>query len=316
MNGIAKMMMLRNNTRDDSREDGMPEARRRRDSRGRYMEGDDGPEMRRYMEDGPEMRRRRDSRGRDMEDDTEMRRRYDGSYNDMDDRDAPESRFRDRRGRERYDDGRFAPMRGGGRIEWEDYPRDNGNSRAMYPRIPPYMPDMEDRPAGLIGFMGREDREANAVDYSPETRRANMYALPRRENGPMGFMGGEDRGPSMHGGKHRQQEQRMGQSSEARPFDHEMAKEWTRGLKNEDGSSGPHYTTEQAKSLMAQVRMEGEPMEFWAVLNSMYSDYCKVLKKFGLDRPEVYAELAKAWLDDKDAVEGKAAAYFECIVKH
>lgn len=100
-------------------------------------------------------------------------------------------------------------------------------------------------------------------------------------------------------------------------FDDHLAHEWTAAMKNEDGSKGPHWTKEQTKLFMTQVGAASvEPVEFFAVMNAMYSDYCKVAKKYGVDKPEYYAELAKAWLEDKDAVEDKAAKYYKCIVKH
>ena len=52
-------------------------------------------------------------------------------------------------------------------------------------------------------------------------------------------------------------------------------------------------------------------------MNMMYSDYYGVAAKYGLDRPEFYADLAKAFLDDKDAggPEQKIAAYYHGIAK-
>lgn len=50
--------------------------------------------------------------------------------------------------------------------------------------------------------------------------------------------------------------------------------------------------------------------------NPPYSDYCAVAKKFGLDRPDFYAELAKAFLNDKDfegEPEEKVWLYYKCI---
>lgn len=48
----------------------------------------------------------------------------------------------------------------------------------------------------------------------------------------------------------------------------------------------------------------------------MYSDYFKVLKKYKVDRPEVYMELAAAFLEDKDAMANdKLAAYYHCVLK-
>lgn len=57
---------------------------------------------------------------------------------------------------------------------------------------------------------------------------------------------------------------------------------------------------------------------FCLAMNMMYSDYCKVAQKFGADRPEFYAEMAKAFLKDKDFDgngEEKLWLYYKCIVE-
>jgi hypothetical protein len=49
-----------------------------------------------------------------------------------------------------------------------------------------------------------------------------------------------------------------------------------------------------------------------------YSDYCKVAQKYGVDRPEFYADMAKAFLKDKDfhgEPEEKLYLYYKCIVE-
>ena len=51
-------------------------------------------------------------------------------------------------------------------------------------------------------------------------------------------------------------------------------------------------------------------------MNSLYSDYCEALRESSISTPEVYVRLAKAWIDDRDAVEDKASAYFTYVVKH
>ena len=54
------------------------------------------------------------------------------------------------------------------------------------------------------------------------------------------------------------------------------------------------------------ARREGfEPPAFWSVA-----------KKHGVNKMDFYADLAKAWLEDEDAVEDKAGKYFQYIVKH
>lgn len=99
-----------------------------------------------------------------------------------------------------------------------------------------------------------------------------------------------------------------------------MAEEWADGMENEDGTRGPHWTLDQAKQVMAQKGIDGSPLAFWVTLNAMYSDYCKVAKKLGVNTVEFYACMAEAFLNDKDAVGGggaeKLAAYYDSVVKH
>lgn len=73
---------------------------------------------------------------------------------------------------------------------------------------------------------------------------------------------------------------------------------WKRGMINEDGSRGEHFNKEQVMQYAKQVGVDTQ--------------------KFGFDRPEVYADLAKAFLDDKDfdgEPEEKLYLYYKCIVE-
>ena len=48
----------------------------------------------------------------------------------------------------------------------------------------------------------------------------------------------------------------------------------------------------------------------------IYSDYVKVAKKFGVgDKIDFYVDMAKAFLDDKDAGPDKLAKYYKYIVR-
>lgn len=172
--------------------------------------------------------------------------------------DAPESRSRDRTGREHYDNGRYAPTRG-----YED-------TEIYAGRHAPAM-QMDDN---VIGFAPREPRAR------------------------------------MHPGR---REQTEGNEPRA-TLTPELAMEWARSLRSYDGSTGPKWSKEQLKPYMQQAGYQGDDMTFYAVANALYSDYAKVLKKYGLDRPEVYADLARAWIEDKDAVPDKAGAYYRYIV--
>ena len=99
-------------------------------------------------------------------------------------------------------------------------------------------------------------------------------------------------------------------------MDEHTAREWTSKMENEDGSTGPHWTMEQIKKVMEQRSMTGDPVEFWVAMNMMYSDYCKVAKKLGVNSVDFYAEMAKAFLEDKDAgASDKLMAYYENVVK-
>lgn len=99
-------------------------------------------------------------------------------------------------------------------------------------------------------------------------------------------------------------------------FDRQMAMAWTSGMVNADGTKGPHWTMEETNRLHKQYSLECSQEEFWAVINSLYSDYCEALRESSASTPEVYVRLAKAWIRDKDAVPDKAAAYYTYVVEH
>lgn len=215
--------------------------------------------------------------------------RYDGGYNARmggEYADGGEMAFRDRRGRRHYDNGRFAPMRS----EMDD--DDDGE-------------DMNG-----IGFIRGGDRvqyggygdERRRVEQGREMGHASVYEAPGGGWGIQGVFGGE----------------RHGRSAD-RPMDETMAHEWARRMRNDDGSTGPHWSMDQIQQLVQQRRelQDYEPAEVFAVMNMMYSDYAKVAKKFNANNMDFYVCMAKAWLDDPDAGAGKmkTARYYECVVK-
>nr|DAG89103.1 MAG TPA: hypothetical protein [Ackermannviridae sp.] len=93
----------------------------------------------------------------------------------------------------------------------------------------------------------------------------------------------------------------------------EDAMSWMYNMKNEDGSYGAHWEIEQTRPFMAPRGITCDAWEWAAVMNMMYSDYCKVARKNSVDRPEFYADLAAAFLEDKDAPEDKAGRYYHNI---
>ena len=222
------------------------------------------------------------------------RRRIGVEYEDYP-RDYVEDKFRDRRGREHYDDGRFAP-----RSEMME-PYDRGYRRYSDGRFAPrsrypggYIPPVYHYP------MYREDYDMQPIGFRDD--RMDMH-------------GGSYVGDELHGGNGRM----MGHAQMMRgvgKMDRQTAEDWTRRMKNEDGTTGAHWTMEQAEQVMRQHGIQCEPAEFYAALNMLYSDFCEIFKKHGVNKIDFYADMAKAWLDDKDAVSDKLSAYYEYVVKH
>lgn len=93
----------------------------------------------------------------------------------------------------------------------------------------------------------------------------------------------------------------------------EDAKRWTSKMQNADGTKGCHWTLEQTQDVAKQRNITCDPTDFWAVMNMMYSDYCQVAKRQSVDTPGFYADMAKAFLEDADAADGKAYLYWDCI---
>ena len=91
-------------------------------------------------------------------------------------------------------------------------------------------------------------------------------------------------------------------------------------MQNADGTTGPHWTMEQTTAVAESMGIQPNELQRWAwgvTMNMMYSDYYPVAVEFGLNRPEFYAALAKAFLCDKDGPgpEHKLMAYYENIAK-
>lgn len=102
---------------------------------------------------------------------------------------------------------------------------------------------------------------------------------------------------------------------ESSAMTHQIAMNWTAGMINADGTKGPHWSIEETGRLYKQYGLECDKVEFWAVMNSLYSDYCDALRESAASTPEIYVRLAKAWIKDQDAVPNKLAAYYTYVVK-
>ena len=116
---------------------------------------------------------------------------------------------------------------------------------------------------------------------------------------------------------HKLDDDHFRESTKMMEFTREDAEKWVSHMENEDGTTGPHWTIAQTDAVANVAGVHVDKLTFWACLNMMYSDYYSVAAKYGLDRPEFYADLAKAFLMDKDAggAEAKMAGYYHGIVK-
>lgn len=100
----------------------------------------------------------------------------------------------------------------------------------------------------------------------------------------------------------------------AQKMKRETAEEWTEKMENEDGTKGAHWSYDQVNQLMAQKNIDCDPAEFYAAVNMMYSDYCKVAKQYNINTVDFYFAMAKAFLDDADAGDDKIEKYYEYVV--
>lgn len=107
------------------------------------------------------------------------------------------------------------------------------------------------------------------------------------------------------------------ESTKMMSFTREDAMRWAEHMQNADGTTGPHWTMDQTSAVADASGIPHDiPRWAWGVtMNMMYSDYYDVARKFGVNVPEFYAELARAFLMDKDGPgpEEKLCAYYRCI---
>ena len=206
----------------------------------------------------------------------------------------PQDRFRDQRGRERYNDSRYAPM--------STY--NDGRGDMVHPYTP-YVPPVYEHDDAYRQDRSRNSDPMNRIGFAVQ---GEMKRMPQesKEEYPYGF---ERRQSDEAEPEYYRKEKSI-------PFTKEIAMEWTGDMENSDGSKGPHWSMEQVRQVMEQRGIDCDPLQFFAVLNAVYSDYYAVAKKHGVNKMDFYADIAKAWLNDSDAVGDKAARYFEYIVKH
>jgi len=100
-------------------------------------------------------------------------------------------------------------------------------------------------------------------------------------------------------------------------LDRDTVMSWVQEMEDADGVVGGKYSWHQAQQYALNMGITGKnrQLEFYWAMNAMYSDYQPAAKKFGIDKPEFYACMAKLFLEDPDAVENKVEEYHKHIAR-
>ena len=217
---------------------------------------------------------------------------------------GPESRYRGRDGRwkagtrrSEYNGGAYDTDPPGRRMG-DDYDKDDDVQSNVIPW--PYAPGMPHMP--------------------PESRTIGFGNRPREYETRSHYDGG--RQEAEVGGTMWMQPVEKDHHKEMMELDRKTAEKWVRKMEGEDPThqTGERWSMDDLKPMAQKMGINPDPddeefLEFWVMTNAMYSDYCMVAKKFNIASPEFYGMLAKAWMDDKDAVPNKTAMYYECCVR-
>lgn len=97
----------------------------------------------------------------------------------------------------------------------------------------------------------------------------------------------------------------------------DSARKWIESLQGPDGKELKPIGFAEVQRIAPTYGMTNvqDMLEFWVVINMVKSDYLDVGQKYAGDAVSFYADLAKAWIDDGDAVPDKLQAYKRYITK-
>lgn len=203
--------------------------------------------------------------------------------------------------------GRGNGGQGGGQRVYNDYP----GGPFGYPTYGPNRGNMW--PNGMPDYMRQGDSgRINRVDGGDDRM-------------GRGYEGYDDDQPYMlrqENGRPRMTPYAMHDGSIPKKLTAEECKKWMDSMENEDGTDGPKYDRSQveeaAKKAGVDYKEYGlETLE--CAVNMMYSDYCEVAKRFGVDRPEFWVAMADSFLMDTDfegSPKEKLAIYYHMIAQN
>lgn len=96
----------------------------------------------------------------------------------------------------------------------------------------------------------------------------------------------------------------------------EEAEAWVHRMASDDGIHGGRWTYDEAVSVAAKSGIApAEYADFYAAINAVASDYGMAAKRHGVDRLDYWVDMAKAFMHDDDAVDGKIYEYRQYIAK-
>lgn len=166
-----------------------------------------------------------------------------------------------------------------------------------------YYRDTYDRMAARYG--GRERGGRDMYDYGDERYRGSRHDRYSRDMDDDDDDYREHHRKEKHGKKH---------------LTEQTAKEWVDSMENPEDKSKPgeHWNMAQTTQVLKQMKLPYDPVEFYAVMNMMYSDYFGVAKKYGQStNTDFFVDMTKAWLDDSDTAAGdkKTEMYYSIVAK-
>lgn len=184
------------------------------------------------------------------------------------------------------------------RGRYMEYPRQEYTDYMTY--------DERDPQARQMGFEDRYARYARADMNTNDQHRMNSGGA----HGEFAEMGEHKR---HYGGGMR----RMDDYRKPMPLTREKAEEWVESMKGE-GSEGETWSMEEIEEIAKKHSMpmqEEKLVELYAVMNMLASDYYKVAEEFDVLEDDFFVAMAKAFINDKDAVKNKVSIYYDCIAK-
>lgn len=219
--------------------------------------------------------------------------------------------------------GAYGEMRGGNYGGM----RNESTSMEAMGYFPPMWQEPEDRRRDSRGRFVRSE-----MNTTENMRSEGGYRGEREERDPMdrapmqiGFRYEEDMSryrsdagyPRMNESEHRKSPMNKGHALGLGhgKLDRKTAEAWVDKMMTADNYKGKRWGLEQTGQIMMQMGIDCDPLEFFVAMNMMFSDYGKVAEEMGLDNEYFYAQMAKAFLKDPDAVPDKLMAYYEAIPK-